>query len=276
MLVAVIVVAASPIGFVHHLHVEVLPPVAVGIEHHGVGLAIQRHRERAFQRAVQPVHIHAARVLLGAALAAHDVEHAVGVGVQLFAVDRQAHRGRRRRRPQLPLPLEDRQGRVGTCGQRGAVLAAGIARPAAPRPSAPSKHYEPGETVFHKVFGRGMVTRVTPAAGDSIVDAQGLYLSHGFVDAHVHGGGGYDFMDGTPEAWQGAARLHLTHGTTCMVPTTLASTKEELLRAFSVYNTCRNNSGSGALVCRLSRPLTAPTEFAIVPPLKLNSVFFSP
>ena len=48
--------------------------------------------------------------------------------------------------------------------------AAGIARPAAPRPSTPSKHYEPGETVFHKVFGRGMVTRVTPAAGDSIVE----------------------------------------------------------------------------------------------------------
>ena len=48
--------------------------------------------------------------------------------------------------------------------------AAGISRPAAPRPSAPSKHYEPGETVFHKVFGRGMVTRVTPAAGDSIVE----------------------------------------------------------------------------------------------------------
>ena len=48
--------------------------------------------------------------------------------------------------------------------------AAGISRPAAPRPSTPSKHYEPGETVFHKVFGRGMVTRVTPAAGDSIVE----------------------------------------------------------------------------------------------------------
>ena len=110
-------------------------------------------------------------------------------------------------------------------------------------------------------------------AGDSIVDAQGLYLSHGFVDAHVHGGSGYDFMDGTPEAWQGAARLHLTHGTTCMVPTTLASTKEELLRAFSVYNTCRNNSGSGAkfLGLHIEGPYLAPGQCGAQDPAYLRA-----
>ena len=45
-------------------------------------------------------------------------------------------------------------------------------RPAAPaRPAAPpSKSYAPGEVVLHKVFGRGTVTRVTPAAGDMIVE----------------------------------------------------------------------------------------------------------
>ena len=48
--------------------------------------------------------------------------------------------------------------------------AAGAARPAASRPAAPSKRYAPGETVQHKVFGRGVVTRVTPAAGDCIVE----------------------------------------------------------------------------------------------------------
>ena len=47
------------------------------------------------------------------------------------------------------------------------------ARPAAPRPAASaagSKHYAPGDVVMHKVFGRGTVTRVTPAAGDFIVE----------------------------------------------------------------------------------------------------------
>ena len=47
------------------------------------------------------------------------------------------------------------------------------ARPVAPRPvasAAGSKHYAPGDVVMHKVFGRGTVTRVTPAAGDFIVE----------------------------------------------------------------------------------------------------------
>ena len=47
------------------------------------------------------------------------------------------------------------------------------ARPAVPRPAASaagSKRYAPGDVVMHKVFGRGTVTRVTPAAGDFIVE----------------------------------------------------------------------------------------------------------
>ena len=36
--------------------------------------------------------------------------------------------------------------------------------------SAGSKHYEPGDIVEHKVFGRGQVVSVKPAAGDQIVE----------------------------------------------------------------------------------------------------------
>ena len=42
-----------------------------------------------------------------------------------------------------------------------------------PRPAAAStgpKHYEPGDIVEHKVFGRGKVLKVKPAAGDQIVE----------------------------------------------------------------------------------------------------------
>lgn len=33
-----------------------------------------------------------------------------------------------------------------------------------------AKHYEPGDIVEHKVFGRGTVLKVKPAAGDQIVE----------------------------------------------------------------------------------------------------------
>ncbi len=49
------------------------------------------------------------------------------------------------------------------------VSGGGLGRPAA-KPAAPAKSYAPGEVVMHKVFGRGIVTRVTPAAGDQIVE----------------------------------------------------------------------------------------------------------
>ena len=41
------------------------------------------------------------------------------------------------------------------------------------------------------------------------VDAQNGFLFPGFVDVHVHGGGGADFMDGTPEAFETAVKSHL-------------------------------------------------------------------
>ena len=42
--------------------------------------------------------------------------------------------------------------------------------PAQKPASAGPKHYEPGDIVEHKVFGRGQVVAVKPAAGDQIVE----------------------------------------------------------------------------------------------------------
>ncbi|MFQ8831539.1 MAG: hypothetical protein ACLR7U_00680 [Ruthenibacterium lactatiformans] len=91
------------------------------------------------------------------------------------------------------------------------------------------------------------------AAADFVYDLAGLYVSAGFIDIHVHGGGGHDFMDGTPEAYHGASALHLRHGTTAMVPTTLAASKEELLRSFSVFERCRDGFADGAKLLACTR-----------------------
>ncbi len=67
-----------------------------------------------------------------------------------------------------------------------------------------------------------------PRDGDLLLDAKGKYLSPGFVDIHCHGGGGADFMDGTTKAFETACKTHLKHGTTTIVPTSVASSDDDL------------------------------------------------
>jgi N-acetylglucosamine-6-phosphate deacetylase len=79
-----------------------------------------------------------------------------------------------------------------------------------------------------------------------IIDAGGHYVAPGFIDIHVHGGGGHDFMDGTEEAFLGIAKLHARHGTTSMTPTTLSSEKKELHQILQVYERVSSGNSAGA------------------------------
>ena len=85
-----------------------------------------------------------------------------------------------------------------------------------------------------------------PCASCAEIDAEGRYVSPGFIDMHVHGGGGHDFMDCTAEAFTGAARAHLGHGTTTLLPTTLAGDDGELEELFSVFRRARASGQCGA------------------------------
>ena len=78
------------------------------------------------------------------------------------------------------------------------------------------------------------------------IDAGGKYVSPGFVDIHVHGGAGHDFMDGTETAFLAIAELHAIHGTTSMFPTTLSASREELIRTLEAYKTAHQKNDKGA------------------------------
>ena len=82
--------------------------------------------------------------------------------------------------------------------------------------------------------------------GAQIIDANGAYVSPGFVDIHVHGGAGHDFMDGTVEAFLEVARLHARHGTTAMLPTTLSASREELDATLDAYEAAMPINDNGA------------------------------
>ena len=84
-------------------------------------------------------------------------------------------------------------------------------------------------------------------AADAIeIDAHGKYISPGFIDIHIHGGGGHDFMDANEAAFLKIAEIHAQHGTTSMLPTTLTSTKEEMLQTLAVYEDANRNNILGA------------------------------
>ena len=69
---------------------------------------------------------------------------------------------------------------------------------------------------------------VRPAAGDRIVDADGLTLLPGFVDIHSHGRSGCDFCDATDAAFETIGRDKLKDGVTGFLATGLTRPEEEL------------------------------------------------
>lgn len=66
------------------------------------------------------------------------------------------------------------------------------------------------------------------------LDLEGRYLAPGFLDLHVHGGAGHDFMDGTEEAFRETRRAHLRHGTTSLLPTTTVARHDQHLAFLEV------------------------------------------
>ena len=71
------------------------------------------------------------------------------------------------------------------------------------------------------------------------VDLGDRILAPGFVDVHIHGGGGHDVMEATREALEAVATVVLRHGTTCFVPTTLTAAPPVLSKSLE---------GLGALI----------------------------
>ena len=83
-------------------------------------------------------------------------------------------------------------------------------------------------------------TRRDASARSGDIDARGFLMLPGFVDVHVHGGGGADFMHGTPEAARQVARTHARYGTTGLLATTLTASRDDTDRAICAARTLIN------------------------------------
>ena len=77
---------------------------------------------------------------------------------------------------------------------------------------------------------------------DTVIDGQGGYLFAGFIDAHIHGGGGADFMDATYESFEAAVKAHLAFGTTTLLPTAMSAKYEDLMAFLAAYKEFKDKS----------------------------------
>lgn len=93
---------------------------------------------------------------------------------------------------------------------------------------------------------REVVQGNVEVSGATEIDAKGKYISPGFIDIHVHGGGGHDFMDGSEEAFLKIAETHAQYGTTGLMPTTLTSELDELYHTLELYKQANQNNTKGA------------------------------
>lgn len=82
--------------------------------------------------------------------------------------------------------------------------------------------------------------------GAIVIDANGHFVSPGFIDIHLHGGGDHDFMDNEPAGYREIAKVHAQHGTTAMTPTTLSSEKKDLLQTLDTYADVIEHGTGGA------------------------------
>jgi len=103
----------------------------------------------------------------------------------------------------------------------------------------PSAVLDPGVVVCRD--GRIASARRGTAAPPrtEVIDVGDGWIVPGFVDIHVHGGAGADYMDGDAEAVRTANRAHLSCGTTTIFPTTTTGSPAQVRRMLEACRTVR-------------------------------------
>ena len=91
-----------------------------------------------------------------------------------------------------------------------------------------------------------------------MVDAKGMDIVPGFVAMNLHGGGGYDFLDCTKEAFDGAVKAHLQHGATSIFPTIIAPDLALIEQAAAVCDEVMKDPNSPVLGLHIEGPYLNP------------------
>lgn len=126
--------------------------------------------------------------------------------------------------------------------------------PSPQQPTVHARHLD-GHILTPDGFVRGRLSvdddgRIASISGAACSEADarasgGPLLLPGFIDLHVHGGGGHDTMEGGA-AIEHIARMHARHGTTAMLATTMTAPLSDIEAALSAVAACCSQRMAGA------------------------------
>jgi N-acetylglucosamine-6-phosphate deacetylase len=119
------------------------------------------------------------------------------------------------------------------------------------------------------IIEKGKIIAITDKKEDlailknvEIIEAQNKFIVPGYIDIHVHGGGGSDVMDGEYEAIKQVATTHSRFGTTAFLPTTMTMTKDKIIKSLkSIHEARLKGTGTaGILGIHLEGPYINPEK----------------
>src|SRR6185295_19656189 len=99
-------------------------------------------------------------------------------------------------------------------------------------------------------IANGKIEAIRPAGsaipqGARKIDGRGYTACPGFIDLHIHGALGFDFMDATEEAYRKTGEYHAAGGTTSYLPTTATESPEAIFACIDMAAQCRDQRIGG-------------------------------
>lgn len=129
-----------------------------------------------------------------------------------------------------------------------------------------SRIITPGGTIAGTLTVRGTTIAdirpdPAPPSEEPVLDLGERWIAPGFIDSHVHGGGGAQCNSSDVDEILAVARFHAAHGTTALLATTVAAPVEGLERALTAIARAAGNASPGAIIlgAHLEGPFLSPT-----------------
>jgi N-acetylglucosamine-6-phosphate deacetylase len=92
----------------------------------------------------------------------------------------------------------------------------------------------------------------SPPGEGSGTDLQGAWVLPGYVDLHVHGGGGGSLAGPDPAGHDTAVRFHGRHGTTSLLATTMSASRDDLAATVTALRATMRRRTDGARIAGIN------------------------